>query len=555
MFYGLMPLPVSAAVAKIMYKSDGKIISYLENDLGCRQFLLNNIAIFDGKYFCADDWRVYNTPLKNTVVLYFNGVEANAFSGGKTWNFLNLDSRKNFSLFEEHVSELYGHRLYINDSNVIADRINENKCVGANVASMSQANKAAPVFSGLLLNGKTAYTTNSSAPLKCIYDYAPEGGETKIAQVIESTKNIMGVKKDLNVVYFSVTGSGWTAYYAYDIKASKITKTTLANINKNKIELTRVYTNEKHNFSFQSLPGWHISATDDESDVSLFNKDLPSGGDSQIIMGIKDNAIFNDVVDASMKRYNSSEYCEIKKVNIVIAGVSGVRIERVNRTPRCNKKGNCPIVCVDVDNDDVVFEKNNKIFLLSSAGGSKVNENFNKIIKTLKADLANISSSNIILFQTGDLKLSYVNDNGRVGRQKNKFFVNGNVLFNDAYIDGENFKLFSTNQKNEVVLYYELNELGTNKYWDYVSLASSAHILINESDNKIGSVEIFVNGRLVDSGFDNNKFMGISSDYNKLYFSSESNGVKSNYSYNISTYKIVKEDSKNKIELALVKSF
>jgi hypothetical protein len=45
---------------------------------------------------------------------------------------------------------------------------------------------------------------------------------------------------DLNSVYFSATGDGWTAYYAYDIKAGKINKTTLTKINKDKMKLTLV---------------------------------------------------------------------------------------------------------------------------------------------------------------------------------------------------------------------------------------------------------------------------------------------------------------------------
>lgn len=238
-FCGIMPFSVSASTTKVMYKSGNKTISYSESDQGCRQFFINDVTIFDGKYFCANDWRLYSTGLKNTVVLYFNGVEADAFTSGKTWNFLNLGNSKNLSLLEEYASEFYGHKLYIND-NIISDKINENKCNDSNIANMSQANKVSPVFSGLLLNNNSAYSTNTKSPLKCIYSALPEGDATETAQVVESTKRILGVKSDLNTIYFSATGKGWTAYYAYNIKANKITKTTLANINKNKIKLTLV---------------------------------------------------------------------------------------------------------------------------------------------------------------------------------------------------------------------------------------------------------------------------------------------------------------------------
>lgn len=166
-----------------------------------------------------------------------------------------------------------------------------------------------------------------------------------------------------------------------------------------------------------------------------------------------------------------------------------------------------------------------------------------------------------ILWQEEGQTLTYVNydtfvNGAKSGFSKNKFFVNNKPLFNDAYIEGDNFKLYKINQKDTVELYYDLTEMGVNRYWYIINLSGLSYTLVNESENESGDIDLYINNDPTDSIVAVKKhFIGISTDLNKIYFSAESENSKINYSYNLTTHKIIKEEPTDKLETTLVKTF
>ena len=231
----------------VLKEVDGEEDVHREDKI-CLQVYVNDkaLALPDERLsanpvFCGPEGinRVYKTDQKDVIVILTN-------SGGyrlvDTWTFVNIKNSTSFDLTERGSFTIdRGYESLMLRGVEISDDIKSNKCDSDNVRSGLQAAKTKVVFGGFKSNDKNIYKPNNSTSfLDCVYTRFPEGGDENEAFVIGAGKEIQGVSRNLNLVYFSARGKGWTAYYAYDTKANKITKTTLAKINKDKIKITLV---------------------------------------------------------------------------------------------------------------------------------------------------------------------------------------------------------------------------------------------------------------------------------------------------------------------------
>lgn len=241
-----------AVGADIKFKSGDKNVVLKEVDAEpnqlCRQVYVDNKLVIDpgmtnGYIFCGMEGynRVYKTDQKDIIVINTNPGDMSLLS---TWTFVNIKDSTSFDLLERGSFTINnGAESLILKGFEIVDDIKSNKCDSDNVKSVLQAVKTKVVFGGFKSDDKNIYKpNNSSSFLDCVYTRFREGGDEDQAFVIGTGKEIQGVSRNLSLVYFSASarGKGWTAYYAYDAKANKITKTTLAKINKDKMKLTLV---------------------------------------------------------------------------------------------------------------------------------------------------------------------------------------------------------------------------------------------------------------------------------------------------------------------------
>ena len=162
-----------------------------------------------------NDGVIYKTNFKDYFVLRNQNDDNDAYAS-VYWYFVNS---KNLSVLTAF--ECFG-----------------GDCVGFGKFGIQASVNNKNEFVGFKINDKFVYKPLKPAEvakLKRCSEATPECGYFPVL-----VQRVLGLSSDLKNFYFSATGKGWTAYYAYDIKANKITKTTLAKINKDKIKLTLV---------------------------------------------------------------------------------------------------------------------------------------------------------------------------------------------------------------------------------------------------------------------------------------------------------------------------
>ena len=171
------------------------------------------------------------------------------------WHYINLSNEKQLLNLINSRGDLFSPNVqnveYGIDNNFISDYVNNAGCNEEGIKSVADSKKTKPLFLGFTKGDYIASdddevvykNVSKNNYLNCFFEYQQDNmtGETfSHVEVSPTIKKYIGVNKDLTQVYFSATGKSWTAYYSYDIKVDKIAKTTLANINKNKIKLTLV---------------------------------------------------------------------------------------------------------------------------------------------------------------------------------------------------------------------------------------------------------------------------------------------------------------------------
>ena len=197
---------------------------------------------------------LYKTSQKNIIVFFEEKGPYEALDGLKTWRFFDVSKNKDVAIMSEAAyvnNTLYDQDfIKVNGLKILSD-IDDKGCSDDNLAgkNKNEAKKYVPVFSRFFYASDMAesnnilYSSKNNSPLACNYfvgtlKYGMDEAPHFVASSIDF--KMLGVNSTMSLAYFSGTGKGWTAYYAYDIKAMKITKTTLAKINKDKIKLTLV---------------------------------------------------------------------------------------------------------------------------------------------------------------------------------------------------------------------------------------------------------------------------------------------------------------------------
>lgn len=248
---------LAAEQSTVLYKSGDKILTYqkvssedidgkyygygdIDRNYYCVNLYLNNKALIGVEFFCGlkkGDLNFYKTSLKN-IIAFHEKAEYYPYSISG-WHLLDMSNGKvildvtvpNVDVIDLNLG---GNNIYIQDF-----FINNESCEKAK--DSKSASKTNPIFKGFTLkDGTSLYKTNSNvsgaicSPMRC------EGCSNRDFIPANTKKSILGFNKDLNKIYFSATGKDWTAYYFYDAKAKKIIKTTLAQINKDKVSITLV---------------------------------------------------------------------------------------------------------------------------------------------------------------------------------------------------------------------------------------------------------------------------------------------------------------------------
>ena len=211
-------------------------------------------SLTDNKYIFTGDkgsFRVYKTSQPNIVAINYSYSEMDTRF---VWKYINIKTQEvktYFVLRNSYLCSKDNNLLGLGDEYgldspifYVTDAIDAKNCVDGEVMSQKTASAATPIFLGFdLVSADGAslplYKAVNNSPLRCVYGYDRMGAVYHQA-ACETVKKLLGIGQDLYTVYFSATGKGWTAYYAYDIKAKKIAKVTLAAVNKNIIHLTQV---------------------------------------------------------------------------------------------------------------------------------------------------------------------------------------------------------------------------------------------------------------------------------------------------------------------------
>lgn len=233
----LMSKQALADSSKTIYnaKFDGKNFSIQDDG----SYLIDNKKA--GSFIYDDSFllHVYKSDKKNMLAV---NVASEGSSKSIYWNLINLTDGKNFKIISNPngLFEINGRNITVSTK--------KNDCTGtqnmdSDYPTGSYKNKyIAPTFVGFKKDGKTIYQPSNPnmSEVFCVRDCIKE-----CIWIPNFYLSFEGLDKNLNNVYFSgqgysTQGKNWTAYYAYDIKLNKITKTTLAKINKNKIKLSVV---------------------------------------------------------------------------------------------------------------------------------------------------------------------------------------------------------------------------------------------------------------------------------------------------------------------------
>lgn len=190
-------------------------------------------------YDSASTLSVYKGDINNIVAVK---VERDTMGTNKHWNIINLATGKNiYAVFNSSLM-----REFTVNNKKISALIADESCAGIEspfVESQPDSSQLErkyyvyhePYFGGFLDGDKQIYSNWVHSTLSCEQGCAEDCSWGPVYSL-----DIIAFSKNLNNVYFSGGSKNWTAYYAYDIKLNKITKTTLAKINKDKIRLSVV---------------------------------------------------------------------------------------------------------------------------------------------------------------------------------------------------------------------------------------------------------------------------------------------------------------------------
>lgn len=154
-------------------------------------------------------------------------------------NFKDYFVIKNKNSDAEEIASVYWY--FVNSKNLSVLTAFEcfgGDCVGFGKSGIQASLNNKNEFVGFKVNDKFIYQPLKPAEVAKLNRCSEANPECGYFPVL--VQRVLGLSSDLKNFYFSATGKGWTAYYAYDAKANKITKTTLAKINKDKIKLTLV---------------------------------------------------------------------------------------------------------------------------------------------------------------------------------------------------------------------------------------------------------------------------------------------------------------------------
>lgn len=210
---------------------DGKNFSIQDDG----SYLINNKKAGSLDFYDNDSTlSVYKSDIKNIVAVK---VERDTMGANKHWNLINLANGKNtYAVFNSSLV-----REFVVNNKKIEALIEDMGCAGtegpyaANQPENAGWTYVEPYFGGFLDGDKQIYSSWAHATLTCEQVCAEDCSWGPFFSL-----DIVAFSRNLNTVYFSGGSKDWKAYYAYDIKLNKITKTTLAKINKDKIKLTVV---------------------------------------------------------------------------------------------------------------------------------------------------------------------------------------------------------------------------------------------------------------------------------------------------------------------------
>ncbi len=222
----------------VLYESKDKTISmtkrfirYGVDDSGydaCRLYVNDKPVTSEEDGLSCHDYKFYKTELKHIFVFYY---ENSSLSDKRYWYFINSNDSNAKIVFHERGNT--GQIEAIMDKQ-LQRKIDTSGC-DHEVKDKKLSSQKKPMFLGFIVDDKLNYTAKNPSPLSCHYYNLDMG-----SQPWPLEEKTLGLSKNGSYYYFSAAGKGWTAYYAYDIKANKITKTTLAKINKDKMKLTLV---------------------------------------------------------------------------------------------------------------------------------------------------------------------------------------------------------------------------------------------------------------------------------------------------------------------------
>ena len=231
----------------VLYKLGDKTISYQVDASSSDGYVVNNFFVNNKQLFKVEatgynnsKFILHKTNLKNLVVIESKTEEMGI---NRYLYVVDLNSstyRLIDEAYENEITYKANSHLLI-DGSWIKDVYSDNGCnkeLLKKDIKFGVVKTTHPIIRGYSVNEKTIFKTKNISDLSCEIVMGDIG--EKIVHVRESSKKFIGIASDLNSVYFSATGDGWTAYYAYDIKAGKINKTTLTKINKDKMKLTLV---------------------------------------------------------------------------------------------------------------------------------------------------------------------------------------------------------------------------------------------------------------------------------------------------------------------------
>ncbi len=267
--------PVASTETANVVKNDVEKVNQVNSDSGQIKYVKGNIYEVAGhnvEYVNNDELNDFVTVDGNKILEGFNeGVVLKNFLkinyGENRWLVLeytheamdlepkdlmifDLDSKKKITISYDNADSIGGY-FEINNWQ-ISDSLVGDKCDNNSIKNQTQAGEAKVYLKGFYLqetgtskNSGLIYSTNSKLAVECKIDcdgggcYGLKEGELFV-HTNQSQKKFLGFSSNGDLVYFSATGKGWTAYYIYNVAQNIITETTLDNVNQNKVKLTLV---------------------------------------------------------------------------------------------------------------------------------------------------------------------------------------------------------------------------------------------------------------------------------------------------------------------------